>query len=844
MRSRRNALFSSFIVLLLVGCSRGGPVVDPAEVFARYDWWDSEDWRWYEERIPFIDTPDKQINEVYYYRWEVLKTHLTYGSPETGYTFTEFMDRPFWSGAYGGISCPLGHQLSEVRWLKDARIIDDFARYWIDTEDARPRSYSNWYSSGLWQIHEVWGDSSWIASMLPYMEEQTAGWVDEHFDAEHGMFFRTGHDDGMEVNINSRQAEDNWVVEGYRPTLNSYLYGDLLALSRVARLTGEAANAARYAQRAETLKQRVLDELWDPERQFFFHQWAQDHPPGIKAKTLTHETGPYAGSEHGRELIGYVPWQFNLPDEEHSMAWQFLMDPDYFNAEYGPTVTEQGDPLFHVSPNCCVWSGQSWPYATTQTLVAMANLLNNYDQDVVDQEDYFELLKTYTKTQYKDGRPYIAESANPFDGSWFGSNLPNHSEHYLHSGYVDLVLSGLLGIRPQEGNVIEISPLVPEDWDWFAVEGLQVHGHDMTIIWDRDGSRYGRGPGLQVFLDNRKVFQSSELEDVRLEVPSRGALEFERPHNLAVNNGTRFPEVSASHSSPEHPPFYAIDGGIWYHDVPVNRWTAEGTSNEEDWIMVDFGAAQTVSEIKLYFIDDGARVVPPASFRVESWIDGAWRAADVQSIYPGEPTGRRANIVRVSPHETEKVRVIFEHAEGSVTGLSEFEVWAPSEVEVQAPRRDPANKALNPDGADFPHFTASFANNPDGLAVLGDGSFGLTTYQANRWTSVDSPNEADWVEIDFGKAQSISRADVYLWGDSPRYLARVDSSVSSPRSLRVEVLVGDGWRAVENPEYFPLSPQTMARNSISFDAVETSSMRILFEHNLPSFSGATEIQVW
>jgi hypothetical protein len=36
----------------------------------------------------------------------------------------------------------------------------------------------------------------------------------------------------------------------------------------------------------------------------------------------------------------------------------------------------------------------------------------------------------------------------------------------------------------------------------------------------------------------------------------------------------------------------------------------------------------------------------------------------------------------------------------------------------------------------------------------------------------------------------------------------------------------------------------MARNSFSFAPVETTAIRVLFEHNRPGVSGATEIQVW
>ena len=51
------------------------------------------------------------------------------------------------------------------------------------------------------------------------------------------------------------------------------------------------------------------------------------------------------------------------------------MDPDYFYADFGPTTVERHDPLFALKPTCCWWSGQSWPFATTQTLKGMANVL-------------------------------------------------------------------------------------------------------------------------------------------------------------------------------------------------------------------------------------------------------------------------------------------------------------------------------------------------------------------------------------------------------------------------------------------------------------------------------------
>ncbi|HET7614346.1 MAG TPA: hypothetical protein VFK26_10510, partial [Gemmatimonadaceae bacterium] len=209
---------------LAVSGTAPAQILDRQAVLARQSWWDNRDWDWYEARIPFFESPDSAVDATYYYRWELVTKHLTYGSTETGYTFTEFLDRPFWSGRYGAISCPLGHQFAEVRWLDDRRVIDDFARYWFETPGAQPRSYSNWYGSAMWGVYEVLGDTSFLRTVLPYMKKQYAGWMAERWDSAQRMFRWDGLHDGMERNINSRQTDDiDEGAEGFRPTLNSYI---------------------------------------------------------------------------------------------------------------------------------------------------------------------------------------------------------------------------------------------------------------------------------------------------------------------------------------------------------------------------------------------------------------------------------------------------------------------------------------------------------------------------------------------------------------------------------------------------------------------------------------------
>jgi hypothetical protein len=192
------------------------------------------------------------------------------------------------------------------------------------------------------------------------------------------------------------------------------------------------------------------------------------------------------------------------------------------------------------------------------------------------------------------------------------------------------------------------------------------------------------------------------------------------------------------------------------------------------------------------------------------------------------------------------VRIQFVHAENSSSGLSELEVWTPFGVDVERPDagRPTANLALNPDGAAFPKVTASYVRVSEDLAVVVDGQFGLTRYQANRWVATDSPNDVDWIQIDFERAQTVSQVDAFLWGDAPRYLGGADSNVTAPKALRVEVRQADGWAEVENPDMMPPRPLSMARNSIRFDAVEASAVRVYLTHDLPGVAGVTEIQIW
>jgi hypothetical protein len=155
----------------------------------------------------------------------------------------------------------------------------------------------------------------------------------------------------------------------------------------------------------------------------------------------------------------------------------------------------------------------------------MANLLNHYQQNAVGRRDYLDLLQVYAKSQHlrrDDGKvvPWIDEDLNPLTGDWIartvmktkGNQIYERGKDYNHSTFCDLIISGLAGLRPRAGDLVEINPLVPEEtWDYFCLDNVAYHGHILTVLYDQSGEHYGKGKGLRVLADGNEIAASPRL---------------------------------------------------------------------------------------------------------------------------------------------------------------------------------------------------------------------------------------------------------------------------------------------------------------------------------------------
>ncbi|MEI6809824.1 MAG: glycosyl hydrolase family 65 protein, partial [bacterium] len=356
------------------------------------------------------------------------------------------------------------------------------------------------------------GDKVQAVSLLKGLKANHEAWEKEHFDEARGLFRWIPDRDGMEASLAGFEAgeADNfqWKTvifggEGYRPSLNSYMFGDMRAIAAIAVLAGDKATAELYDGKADALKARIGKDLWDREKRFFVQRRGSD--------------GKFIS---GREEIGFFPWAFHVPEDkpEYAEAWRQLTDPQGFKAKYGPTTLERRSPYFlRPFKHGCLWNGPSWPYSTSLTLAALANLLNDYRQNVLTVDDYVALLRTYAVTQRDpDGKPMVREDHHPDENRWLAKGAD-----YNHSRYCDLVITGLAGLRPRADNTLEVNPLVPAGWDYFCLDGVLYHGRAVTIFYDRTGNRYHRGVGLRILVDGVEAANSSTVKKVTIPFKSR-----------------------------------------------------------------------------------------------------------------------------------------------------------------------------------------------------------------------------------------------------------------------------------------------------------------------------------
>src|SRR6202021_2784240 len=252
-----------------------------------------------------------------------------------------------------------------------------------------------------------------------------------------------------------------------------------------------------------------------------------------------------------------APWLYALPPKtssvDYAQAWRHVLSSAELAGPFGLRTVEPTYPRYLTQYRYdkatgrpeCQWNGPSWPFQTSQVLTRPANVLNDYTQQIITRADYLRLLRQYTHQHFlAPDHPDIQEDYDPDSGAPIVGLARSH--HYNHSTYVDLILSGLVGIRPRADNMLEINPLLPggelsgaPPIRYFFLQGVLYHGHDIDVVYDEYGTHYGAGKGLSVIVDGVRASGPGPLGRVLISLPHRAKAVTDpfAPVDLAANVG-------------------------------------------------------------------------------------------------------------------------------------------------------------------------------------------------------------------------------------------------------------------------------------------------------------------
>jgi hypothetical protein len=482
--------------------------------------------RWFADNVPYFDASDPDFKTMWYYRWWIVRFHLT--EPRTpdlaGFAFYEGM-----LGFDNVIGFAVPAQLKELTYLRNPQyalaqvqnayrnrstegaVLDaPSSPYWGET-------YSHWIAMAVAELHRVHPlPADTLRTLLPAMAADVRAWLGAYDRDRDGLPER----DRPRVTGYDLDILSYWFFNGLKvdpmaepPALErvdfaSFVFANARAAAALAVSVSDTALAQELDAAATRLQTAALTHLWDESAGFFYPQRAD-----------TDARIPI------RELHGLFPFMTQLAPNEarYVRALATLVDPNEFWARYPPVITSQT----HYRTWTWEMDGMTRniaPHPISMGARTILQILRNYDQSYVTADHFMHLMARYNDLVYPrvhPNEPTWRPNVHEYYSQWEPYRLsprpkPSDISHDFHSMYCSLIVEGAVGLTPRDDDKIELQPLA-RNWEYFLLDRLRYRGHDLTIVWDRpDGTkRYDAYPeGFSLLRDGRLLFTRPTLEHV------------------------------------------------------------------------------------------------------------------------------------------------------------------------------------------------------------------------------------------------------------------------------------------------------------------------------------------
>jgi hypothetical protein len=660
--------------------------------------------KWWADNVPYIDVPEPAVKKEIYYRWWLMRfNNLDADIPGQTYQFPTSVEGAL--GYNNAIALTQPMHIDDLKYLRDPKYsygdwlsagqISKGGRFLDNPGD--PENWSNSYiqyiAEAAWRSYQLHGGQPAIAASLAHSAEG---------DVKGQLSTYDGNNNGIiEYNWGAMTGNDADAVSfDYAPGSNldraegAYQYSGALAAAQAYDAAGNSAKAAEMRTLADRIRNAIVSTLWNP-----------------GDNLVEHKVVPTQQFDPWKEINNYYPYAVGLmpSTEGYKQALRLFADP----AEYPvfPFYTANQRDKAAAAAQGHAGSNNFSTINSTVQFRLFSSVLRNYPNQWISTEDYKKLLYWNAWAQYVDGNTAWPD-ANEFWSNWNPSTKHIDYRSWIHHNILGssnwTVIEDVAGLRPRNDNKVELSPIAI-GWPNFAVNNIRYRNADLSIVWDDPSDGVVRYPGVpegySIFIDGTRVATVDKLVPLVWD-PATGSVTTTATVRLATAMaGLRAPNqvtftdtstvdllaeagvdltpgsadlargaaVSTSYTGSGTTAAAAVDG------YPTNEpfWGAAGSPNSQDWYELNVGSAKTVDEMRLYFKDSrpaGATYRAPASYTVQYYNGSAWVDAASQVKTPAAPRGN-LNMVRFTPVNTQRLRVLMTHASGSKAGLTEVQAF-------------------------------------------------------------------------------------------------------------------------------------------------------------------------
>jgi hypothetical protein len=486
--------------------------------------------RWAQD-VPYIDVPDPALEKAIVYRWWG-ERYNSIDPNAPGYVY-QYPSTVEGSNLYANpIALTQPMHLQDTKWLRTPYLpygeilnIGELSGSSAFLDSPGHTSWNNHYSqyigtAGL-EAYDVHGGGPAIAQKFAsYFSGDGVGQL-EHYDGNHNNL--------IAYDFNSMPGNDADAITFGFPKANAgapgartierpesaYVWGAFDAARRLYQMSGaDPAKVDAMATAADGMRDAILDRLWSPDMRMFLagtsygassaassNGTANPLPADARDLIPAKESNLY--DVYSEDLIPYDQWQ------KYVDGYRFLTYGDNFPIFPFYTADQYDRTAYGI--------GGSNNFSNINFTVqyrAVRAALRHYDpqQKYITPAYAKRLLDWMAWSIYPNADARVANQAEYYSG-WNPTTKTYNRNNPLHVmlGNMNYIfVEDMGGLQPRSDDVIELAP-IKFGYDHFMVNNLRYHGHDLTIVWDPDGTRYGLGAGYSLFVDGAKKVSSDAL---------------------------------------------------------------------------------------------------------------------------------------------------------------------------------------------------------------------------------------------------------------------------------------------------------------------------------------------